>query len=402
MSTDGVRTLVVAFFAILLALCACSDDDIDAAATTTTAAASTPTTITTETLQTSSTAPTTSTTAPTLPPGEEDRIAVAAELLDRWTQGWNDSDPDAVLSVFTDDALYIEFDPDEEDNLVPMEHMRSYVMDRGGLVKNARRTSELASSGNGTYVCVVEFNLSGTHVGAAIEIELEGDLAKRIAWLGEGFEEVERVVSDTVPSGSVAGIDLYNASAEQLALVEWAIARFDTAGLDRPPVSHVTFPPTMPCVPGVSGMTFCGTDTCSIDICTGPEAFTETTAFPLDARRTILHELGHAWNATFVDEATRQAFLALRNLNQWNGDVWQDSGNEQAAEILMWGLIRTPSPTASPPRHAPNSTKPSSYSPAPPPPCDKPTAPTPDSQHRYPRNLSDCHPHPCRLGPLGG
>lgn len=123
---------------------------------------------------------------------------------------------------------------------------------------------------------------------------------------------------------------------------EWAIGRFDTAGLDRPPVSHITFPPTEACASGISGMTYSSTETSNIHICTLSDAFTEATGGPLDARHTLLHELGHAYNAAFVDETTRQAFLALRDLDDWNDEVWQDSGNEQAAEILMWGLIENP------------------------------------------------------------
>lgn len=36
-------------------------------------------------------------------------IDVATELVDRWSRGWVESDPDVVGSFFTDDAIYGDY-----------------------------------------------------------------------------------------------------------------------------------------------------------------------------------------------------------------------------------------------------------------------------------------------------
>ena len=179
-------------------------------------------------------------------------------------------------------------------------------------------------------------------VNATYPTELADQFEPMLEAFVASIEFEQPIIPDPVLNGSVDGIDIYNATEDQLALVEWAIARFDTAGLTRPPVSQITFPPTAACVSGRSGMTFCSTETCNIDICSPADEFAAATDAPLTARRTMLHELGHAWTAAFVTPATRQEFISLRNLDQWKDEVWQDSGNEQAAEILMWGLIEDP------------------------------------------------------------
>ncbi|MEN8235592.1 MAG: hypothetical protein ABFR89_11810 [Actinomycetota bacterium] len=168
-------------------------------------------------------------------------------------------------------------------------------------------------------------------------------LAASMAEFLEAFPEhrigADPVVPEPVLTGSLDGVDVYNADPRQTALVSWALTRFAASRLEPPPVTAVRFPPTEACVRNFSGVTIHGNEGSMIDVCVAPEDLAIAVGFPLDARRTILHELGHVWNAHVATDAARQAFLNLRDLEEWNAAVWQESGSEQAAEIIMWGVM---------------------------------------------------------------
>ena len=57
--------------------------------------------------------------------------------------------------------------------------------------------------------------------------------------------------------------------------------------------------------------------------------------------QTMLHELGHAWSFEYLSRDLMAAFMALQGLESWAPDdvAWWQSGQEQAAEILAWGLM---------------------------------------------------------------
>ncbi|MFC2153321.1 hypothetical protein ACFLQ7_01650 [Actinomycetota bacterium] len=148
-------------------------------------------------------------------------------------------------------------------------------------------------------------------------------------------------VAEPVLTGSVEGVDLYNAEEGQIALVAWALGQYRDSGLPLPPVTHVTFPPTASCLRGVFGMAYHGDESGHIDLC-APETLFVGDGLPLATRRTVLHELGHLWTVGHVDEATRQAFLDHLGLPAWSGVEWGSSGSEAAAEILVWGLMDDP------------------------------------------------------------
>ena len=151
------------------------------------------------------------------------------------------------------------------------------------------------------------------------------------------------IVADPVLSASVDGVDVYNATREQVELVAWALDRYAAVGLAPPPVTHVTFPPTAACAEGFSGMSYHTDTNGHIDVCTSPTQLTARRdgRVPLAPQRTILHELGHLWTLAHVDATSRRAFLDSLGLEAWSGVDWESSGSEQAAEILMWGIIDT-------------------------------------------------------------
>lgn len=159
----------------------------------------------------------------------------------------------------------------------------------------------------------------------------------------DDFPLSERTVPDPVLAGSIDGVEIYNATGRQIDLVAWALSSFDDAGLERPSVERVTFPPTLACSQGFSGIASHGETASRIELCLALDVLTGTAEFPLAAGRAALHELAHVWNRDFVDESTQKTFLAMQGLDMWTGaDAWQDNGSEQAAELLMWGLMDTP------------------------------------------------------------
>ena len=115
------------------------------------------------------------------------QLAVATELVDTWNQGWEDYDPELVTSVFTDDGVYIEREGLAV-NTVTKDGMVLHVL-ANPRIHNGDRIGELTQSGYGTYTWVEEFDAVGTRFGGEMEIELEGDLAKRIEWL-DAYERI--------------------------------------------------------------------------------------------------------------------------------------------------------------------------------------------------------------------
>lgn len=149
------------------------------------------------------------------------------------------------------------------------------------------------------------------------------------------------IVADPVPSGSVHGVEVFNATEVQVELVAWALDRFAAAGLPPPPVTHVTFPPTAACNEGFSGMSYHTTTSGHIDVCASSTQLStrQDGRVPLAPQRTILHELGHLWTVAHLSADSRQALLDMLGLEAWSGVGWESSASEMAAEILMWGII---------------------------------------------------------------
>jgi hypothetical protein len=118
------------------------------------------------------------------------------------------------------------------------------------------------------------------------------------------------------------------------ALTEWALSRFEQAGLALPPLTIAFHDDKQPCE-GNFGY-YRSTTPARIDIC----GF-NSDRFLVTPKKTILHELGHAWARHTLTDQARQAFCRLRGLAAWNDDdiAWEDQGSEQAAEIIAWALL---------------------------------------------------------------
>ena len=136
----------------------------------------------------------------------------------------------------------------------------------------------------------------------------------------------------------VAAADSVNAhtfrTKADAALTEWALARFEQAGLELPPISIAFHDDKEPCHGNIGF--FRSGSPALIDIC----GFNWDRFVPA-AKHTLLHELGHAWTQQTLTDEAREAFLTLRDLPTWGDDrfEWSEQGSEQAAEIIAWALI---------------------------------------------------------------
>jgi hypothetical protein len=149
------------------------------------------------------------------------------------------------------------------------------------------------------------------------------------------------LVASTALVGRLAEPDEASYSANgfshaQAALIEWAISLYADAGLELPPLEFVRHPTREPCR-GARGLYTGDRSPATIRICT-PEAgpFAEVL---------VLHEIAHAWDGSALTDRRRAAFLELRDLDEWWDDGsahWHTYGAEQAAQVIVWGLIDRP------------------------------------------------------------
>jgi len=123
-------------------------------------------------------------------------------------------------------------------------------------------------------------------------------------------------------------------SRSDAALVEWALTRFDRAGLVLPPLV-ISFHDDRTGCDGNFGLYRSGAPA-QVDIC----GF-NWHRFVVTAKKTLLHELAHAWTGHALTETARDEFVDLRGLDTWGDDEfpWEEQGSEQAAEIIAWGLM---------------------------------------------------------------
>jgi hypothetical protein len=123
------------------------------------------------------------------------------------------------------------------------------------------------------------------------------------------------------------GVVVFSEDPAQQHLAEWAVARFEDAGLDVPRV-EIHFHGSSSGCGGHLGYAKVG----RVDVC--------TVLVNEMARRNLLHEMGHVWIDQNASRATRRRFLEMRGLTSWNArtNPWEERGYEQGAEIIAWGL----------------------------------------------------------------
>ena len=152
--------------------------------------------------------------------------------------------------------------------------------------------------------------------------------------------------STTTPVAATASgfrTEIFNSTDRLTDLIDWVLGRFELAGIGRPDLVSVTFSPYPLCRDHLGSITNIGKSS-HVHLCfDGGECETdderdECSAF---ARHALLHELGHAWTNTYLNDDDRTEVLELRGLEHWSGPKvpYLERGTEHAAEILAWGLL---------------------------------------------------------------
>jgi hypothetical protein len=155
-------------------------------------------------------------------------------------------------------------------------------------------------------------------------------------WIGRGAL-VAALVLGLAGWRAASGVAIDGGSPAQRAMTLEAADRFREAGLGEPTVLIRFHEERDPC-DGRTGRSYEGiVDLCGI----------HTNEL---SRRTVLHEMAHAWIDAHVSAGLEERFLRLRQLEVWNDhDVeWEQRGSEQAAEIVEWALAGQPTGTELP------------------------------------------------------
>ena len=124
-----------------------------------------------------------------------------------------------------------------------------------------------------------------------------------------------------------SGVAIAGATPAQRVMTLEALGRFREAGLGEPTVL-IRFHDDVGSCGGRTGHYWNGT----VDLCR-----IQTSEL---SRRTVLHEVAHAWLDAHVSAGLEERFLRLRQLETWNDHDfdWDQRGSEQAAEIIEWAL----------------------------------------------------------------
>lgn len=133
-------------------------------------------------------------------------------------------------------------------------------------------------------------------------------------------------VGGVVSDSGVAPVSSLSPAQEEL--VEFGLERFADQGLGLPEVSIEFRPSSLDCQ-GHKGLYMHRTYTlrmCSLD------------------KKTMLHELAHAWARHNLTLAEMESFTSYRGLASWNdpADPWKERTTEHAAEIIAWALMDRP------------------------------------------------------------
>lgn len=161
-----------------------------------------------------------------------------------------------------------------------------------------------------------------------------------------GFGLVLSFAIDTPPQAAAAQrsataeaavVEVGGVPDAMVTMIDWATALFADADLSLPSMRFVhNGTDTGPCS-GRVGMHHVVDGVSVVEICTADVG--------VATRIMILHETAHAWTEHRLTDEAREAFRELRGWEHWRDYAaapWHENGTEQAAEILVWGLMDRP------------------------------------------------------------
>jgi hypothetical protein len=119
--------------------------------------------------------------------------------------------------------------------------------------------------------------------------------------------------------------------------VEWAQGQFRAAGLNLP-VVEISFSTDADDCDGEQGVYRRRGGTHSVTVCV-PDL--QGAAIEHRRRRTLLHELAHAWDHATLTDVDRELLLPDLEATDWYDPdaAWDQRGVERLAETLTWGLL---------------------------------------------------------------
>lgn len=135
---------------------------------------------------------------------------------------------------------------------------------------------------------------------------------------------LRQAISTNTPPG------IYGADPRFRSVIEAAIERYESIGLELPPL-RIYVHATQDGCQGHLGTFGQYGSTDRIDLCT-------------EAKFYVLHELAHAWEQQAITDDIRNAVMDETGLAAWHDRAlpWLDSGAEVAANTIAFGLLDLP------------------------------------------------------------
>ena len=143
--------------------------------------------------------------------------------------------------------------------------------------------------------------------------------------------------ADDRSTATPPAVEFVGMPPEFTAAAMWAMNLFDQAGFDLPPLRYVFHGDTPEPCAGRHGLQHPVEGVNVIEICTAEMSAPEQVM--------VLHETAHAWLDHTLTDERKAVFQQLRGWIYWRdyeAAAWHDNGTEQAAEIMVWGLIDRP------------------------------------------------------------
>ena len=146
------------------------------------------------------------------------------------------------------------------------------------------------------------------------------------------------VVRQHVPAMHPVGVTVpEDANEVERNAVRWAVGQFESAGLELGSV-EISFSTDSADCNGEQGVYRLSSGQHSVVVCV-PDL--EGAAIDHRRRRTLLHELAHAWDHMTLTEADRRDLRQRFGSDDWYAPdrPWEERPVEQLAETLTWGLL---------------------------------------------------------------
>ena len=147
----------------------------------------------------------------------------------------------------------------------------------------------------------------------------------------------EAAVGIEPPTPTIPTLELVNMPVEFATMAWWAIDLFDRADLELPPLRFIYHDGERTACRGRDGAHHEVDGVSVIELCATDAVYA--------VQVMVLHETAHAWAEHSLTDERKDAFQELRGWEHWRdyeAAAWHENGTEQAAEIMVWGLIDRP------------------------------------------------------------